>query len=281
MTETMTLRARVSAPLKTVRHALTDAAELRVWLAEFAEVDLPERYEFWGRHTPEGDAPHQRVLHADDSTLRFAWLLDGVDTTVEISLAEEGPDSTIVSLTQSHYSREEQMSGSSIRGVMQTFWCLSLANLVDHLEGRTLSVKADFTSAVMRDEVLIDAPRDQVYDSLIDSEKVTAWFGFPIGIEPWVGGRYSMGGFESGHAAKVIDLEPGSRVSVDWGGGPGITTWELADSDGKTRLTIVQSGFDEQNPPYAGWLGNVSGFAELRRYHELPDWRPIWLDPAA
>jgi uncharacterized protein YndB with AHSA1/START domain len=279
MTESMTLRARVSAPLKSVRHALTDAAELRVWLAEFAEVDLPSRFEFWGRHTPEGDAPRQRVLHADDSTLRFVWPLDGVDTTVEISLAEEGPDSTIVSLTQSHYDREEQMSGSSIRGVMQTFWCLSLANLVDHLEGRALNVKADFTSTVMRDEAIIDAPREQVYQSLIDSEKVSAWFGFPIGIEPWVGGRYSMGGFESGHAAKVVDLEPGSRVAVDWGG-PGVTTWELADSDGKTRLTMVQSGFDEQNPPYAGWLGNVSGFAELRRYHDLADWQPIWVQTA-
>jgi len=279
MTESMTLRARVSAPLKSVRHALTDAAELRVWLAEFAEVDLPRRFEFWGRHTPEGDAPRQRVLHADDSALRFVWPLDGVDTTVEISLAEEGPDSTIVSLTQSHYDREEQMSGSSIRGVLQTFWCLSLANLVDHLEGRPLNVKADFTSTVMRDEAIIDAPREQVYQSLIDSEQVSAWFGFPIGIEPWVGGRYSMGGFESGHAAKVVDLEPGSRVAVDWGG-PGVTTWELADSDGKTRLTMVQSGFDEQKPPYAGWLGNVSGLAELRRYHDLADWQPIWVQTA-
>ncbi|MQY07655.1 SRPBCC family protein [Actinomadura macrotermitis] len=279
MTETMTLRARVSAPLKSVRHALTDAAELRVWLAEFAEADLPGRFEFWGRHTPEGDAPRQRVLHADDSTLRFVWPLDGVDTTVEISLAEEGPDSTIVTLTQSHYDREEQMTGSSIRGVMQTFWCLSLANLVDHLEGRALSAKADFTSPVMRDEAVIDAPREQVYRSLIDSEQVSTWFGFPIDIEPWVGGRYAMGGFESGYAAKIVDLEPGSRVAVDWGG-PGVTTWELADSDGKTRLTIVQSGFDEQNPPYAGWLGNVSGLAELRRYHDLADWQPIWVQTA-
>lgn len=279
MTESMTLRARVSAPLKSVWHALTDTAELRVWLAEFAEVDLPGRFEFWGRHTPEGDAPRQRVLHADDSALRFVWPLDGVDTTVEISVSEEGPDSTVVSLKQSHYDREEQMSGSSIRGVMQTFWCLSLANLVDHLEGRALNVKADFTSPVMRDEAIIDAPREQVYQSLIDSEKVSAWFGYPIGIEPWVGGRYSMGGFESGHAAKVVDLEPGSRVAVDWGG-PGVTTWELADSDGKTRLTMVQSGFDEQNPPYAGWLGNVSGLAELRRYHDLADWQPIWVQPA-
>src|SRR5215468_10849801 len=49
-------RVRAMAPVKEVHHALTDAAALRVWLAEHAEVDLPHRYEFWGRYTPEGDA---------------------------------------------------------------------------------------------------------------------------------------------------------------------------------------------------------------------------------
>jgi uncharacterized protein YndB with AHSA1/START domain len=46
------LRAVVPAPPKVVYEALTDPAALRVWLAEHAEVDLPGRYEFWGRFTP-------------------------------------------------------------------------------------------------------------------------------------------------------------------------------------------------------------------------------------
>ena len=72
MNEPMRLRARVAAPIADVWHALTDPAALRVWLAEHAEVDLPHRYEFWGRYTPEGDAPHQRLIHVDDHTLRFS-----------------------------------------------------------------------------------------------------------------------------------------------------------------------------------------------------------------
>jgi hypothetical protein len=39
----------------------------------------------------------------------------------------------------------------------------------------------------------------------------------------------------------------------------------------------VQSGFDTQQPPYAAWLGTLGGIAELRRFHELPDWHSIWL----
>ncbi|GAA2709385.1 SRPBCC domain-containing protein [Micromonospora olivasterospora] len=278
MTEPMTMRARLAAPVEAVHRALTDPAELRVWLAEHAEVELPDRYAYWGRYTPEGDAPHQRLLHVDDRTLRFAWTLDGVETTTEMALEPEG-DATLLTLRQSHFDFAEAISGSSIRGVLQTFWALSVANLAAMLEGRPLLPRTDFTSADLRGELLIAAPMDKVYESLTDSEQASAWFGYPIGIEPWVGGRYAMGGFESGYAAKVIDLDPGRKMSIDWGP-TGVSTWKLAESDGKTKLTFVQSGFDEQNPPYAAWCGSVSGLAELRRYHEVPDWQPIWLpDP--
>ena len=54
---------------------------LRMWFAEHVEVDRPHRCEFWGRYTPDGDAPNQRPLHVDDHTLRSSWMLDGEDTT--------------------------------------------------------------------------------------------------------------------------------------------------------------------------------------------------------
>ncbi|MEU5786743.1 SRPBCC domain-containing protein [Micromonospora purpureochromogenes] len=276
MSDSLKLGARLAAPVEAVRRALTDPAELRVWFAEHAEVELPRRYEFWGRFTPEGDAPHQRLLHADEDTLRFAWLLDGVETTSEIALTPEGPGSTLLTLTQSHFNFAEALDGSTIRGVLQTWWSLSIANLAAHLEGRPLLPKTDFTSADLRGELLIGAPVERVWQSLTDSAQASAWFGYPIGIEPWVGGRYAMGGFEAGYAAKVVDLEPGHRMSVDWGP-TGISTWELAESDGKTKLTFVQSGFDEGNPPYAAWSGSVAGLSELRRYHEMADWQPIWV----
>ncbi|GAB3815190.1 SRPBCC family protein [Micromonospora zhanjiangensis] len=279
MTEPLVVRVRAEVPIKQVRHALTDPGELREWFAEHAEVELPHRYEFWGRHTPEGDVPHQRLLHADADTLRFTWLLDGVETTSEISLTEEGPESTVIAVTQSHFDMAEAMSGSTIRGVLQTYWCLSLANLVAHVEGHPLVPRVDFTSADLRGEFLIAAPVDRVFTSLTDSEQASRWFGYPIGIEPWVGGRYAMGGFEAGYAAKVVELEPDRKLAVDWGP-VGTQTWELAESGGKTRLTFVQSGFDEQHPPYAAWCGSVAGLAELRRYHEMADWRPMFLADA-
>ncbi|MCW3064029.1 MAG: hypothetical protein JWN32_1201 [Solirubrobacterales bacterium] len=276
MSETMKVSARAAAPIAEVRRAVTDAAVLRIWLAEHAEVDLPHRYEFWGRYTPAGDAPHQRLLDADGHTLRFLWTLDGVDTTVEIALEEETASSTVISVSQTHFDFQEALSGSSIRGVTQTFWALAVANLFDHLEGRELTPKCDFTSSDLRAELLIDASPDAVFHSLTDSEEASAWFGYPIGIEPRVGGRFAMGGLDAPNPAKILDLEPGRRVSVDWGR-PGVQTWELEGSDGKTRLTLVQSGFDAEQPPYGAWTGTVAGVTQLRRFHELPDWQPIWV----
>lgn len=279
MSDPMKLRARVSAPVKEVHQALTDAAALRIWLAEHAEVDLPHRYEFWGRYTPEGDAPHQRLLHVDEHTLRFSWLVGGEETTVEIRLDEESLTSTILSLSQTHFPGwAEAVAETSIRGALYTFWALALANLVDHLEGRELTPKCDFTSLRMREQILIAADREAVFDSLLDPEKFRRWFGANVDIEPYVGGRFAMGGFELDPSpAKILELEPGRKMTMGWEDGL-VASWELEDSDGKTRMTFVQSGFDEKRPPYAGWLGWLSGVAELRRFHELSDWRPIWVE---
>ena len=276
MTEPI-VRVRALAPVKTVRDALTDPDALRAWFAEHVEVDLPHRYEFWGRYTPDGDVPHQTVRYADDRTLRFTWLLDGVETNTGITVDEESADSTVVTVHQDGFNFQEALDMSTVRGVLQTFWSMAMANLVDYVEGREVGPRTDFSGADLRGEVLIDAPAEAVYTSLTDSAQASDWFGFPIGIEPFVGGRFAMGGLDNNpQPAKVIDLEPGRKMSVDWGPG-GVVTWELAESQGRTRLTFVQSGFDTGNPPYAAWTGWLGGLSQLRRFHELPDWRPIWL----
>ncbi len=275
----MILNARVAAPIKDVRHALTDPASLRIWLAENAEVDLPHRYEFWGATTPEGHEPHQRPLHVDDTTVRFSWLLEGEDTTVEFSLREETDETTVLSLSQSHFPGwEAAVTEKSILGTLQTYWCLVIANLIDHLEGRELTPACDFTSPEMREQVTIAASPQAVFDSLVDEEKFATWFGAVAGIEPYVGGRFAMGGFEHNPApAKIIELEPGRSMAIEFPGGM-VSAWELEGSEGRTTLTFVQSGFDAAHPPYGAWMGWLSGIAELRRYHELSDWRPVWLE---
>jgi uncharacterized protein YndB with AHSA1/START domain len=274
---------RIAAPASAVHRALTDPAALRVWLAEHAEVDLPDRYGFWGRLTPDGEAPHQRLLHAGDGSLRFEWELDGVPTTVDIALtAESGPDgdsgSTLLTLTQTDVPGwPELLTEPGDRSLMHTYWALALANLADYAEGREVIARCDFTSAVMRSEILVDADRLAVYASLTEPEQFSRWSGVKVEAELHPGGRWAMGGFEANpEPAHIIDIQPGHSMSIQWG--DMVQSWELADSDGRTRLTFVHSGFDETQPPYDGWLGALAGLVELRRYHEIKNWRPMWVE---
>ncbi|HEY3471108.1 MAG TPA: SRPBCC domain-containing protein [Amycolatopsis sp.] len=271
------LRAVVPAPPKVVYEALTDPAALRVWLTDHAEVDLPGRYEFWGRHTPDGAEPHQRVLHADERTIRLAWTVEGVETISQIELADD-EDGTLVTLSQSDLPSFEDIIAdkAGARGALQTFWSLAIANLADYLSGRELTPKCDFTSTELRASVVIDAAPDEVFDSMIQPARFREWFGANVDIEPRLGGRFAMGGFElDPGGAKFVEFEPGRKATLLFA--DGITdTWELEGSAGKTRLTLVESGFDPDNPPYPGWAGWLGGIAALRRYHELPRWRSIW-----
>jgi uncharacterized protein YndB with AHSA1/START domain len=271
------LTAVLPAAPKVVYEALTDPAALRVWLAEHAEVELPDRYEFWGRYTPDGAAPHQHVLHVDEHTIRFAWTIEGVRTTSEVELAED-PDGTLVTVSQTDLPPFEDVIAdkAGARGALQPFWGLAIANLADYLAGRPLTPKVDFTSTDMRAEVVIDAAPEAVFDSMIKPAHFREWFGANVDIEPWVGGRFAMGGFEvDPGGAKFVEFEPGRKAAILFA--DGITSsWELAGSDGKTRLTLVQSGFDPTNPPYPGWAGWLGGIAALRRYHELPEFTSIW-----
>jgi uncharacterized protein YndB with AHSA1/START domain len=271
------LRAVVPAPPKTVYEALTDPAALRVWLAEHADVELPGKYEFWGRYTPDGAEPHQRVLHVDERTIRFAWTVDGVETTTEI-LLDEDEDGTLVTLSQTDLPSFEDVIAdkAGARGALQTFWSLAIANLADYLSGREMTPKCDFTSTDMRAEVMIDATPEAVFDSMTQSDQFCKWFGANVDIEAYVGGRFAMGGFElDPGGARFVEFEPGRKATLRFA--DGITSsWELEGSDGKTRLTLVQSGFDPTNPPYPGWAGWLGGISALRRYHELPRSRSIW-----
>jgi uncharacterized protein YndB with AHSA1/START domain len=271
------LRAVVPAPPKTVYEALTDPAAMRVWLAEHADVELPGKYEFWGRYTPDGAEPHQRVLHVDDHTIRFAWTVEGVEATVEFELAED-EGGTLVTLSQSDLPSFEDILAdkAGARGALQTFWSLAIANLADYLSGRELTPKCDFTSAELHASLVIDAAPEQVFDSMTQPEQLSKWFGAKIDIEPHVGGRFAMGGFEMDPGGvRFVEFEPGRKATLRFADGL-LASWELEESEGKTRLTSVQSGFDPTNPPYQGWAGWLAGIAELRRYHELPRWRSIW-----
>ncbi|MFD9699515.1 SRPBCC domain-containing protein [Lentzea sp. NPDC059081] len=271
---TGTVRVRTSASPARIFRALTDADDLRTWLAEHAHVDLEGgEYEFWGRYTPEGERGRQKLLEATSSSVRFSWLLFGTEYTVELSV-EERDGETLIAATQSPYPTWGQ--GEDRDEVLQTFWPLVLGNLVELVEGRPVLGLCDFTSPEQRFGFDIAAPPAAIIDALTDPDVFARWFGARMEIEPHVGGRWSMGPLaDEPNPGKVLALDE-EHFALELPGGSLVSSWELKGSEGKTRLTFVQSGFDPADPPYGPWMGWLSGFADLRRMLELPDWRPMW-----
>ncbi|WP_439660956.1 SRPBCC domain-containing protein [Lentzea sp. HUAS TT2] len=268
---TGTIRVRTSAPAARVHQALTTAEELQVWLAEHAVVDQ-DTFEFWGRFTPDGERGRQKLLELTDSSVRFTWLLYGTEYTVELAV-EQRDGETLVAVTQSPYP--EWGVGDDESEVLQTFWPLALGNLVELVEGRPVLGFCDFTSPEQRFEFDIAASPAAIINALTDPDVFARWFGARMEIEPHVGGRWTMGGLEDDpNPGKVIALDEGN-LALEFHGGM-VSSWELKGSEGKTRLTFVQSGFDPASPPYGPWMGWLSGFADLRRMLELPGWRPMW-----
>lgn len=271
MSEQLTVRARVGASVTAVRGALRDADALRVWLAEHAEVDLPHRFSFWGRDIPDGSEPRQRVLHADDDTLRLSWPVLGADTTTELVLAQESEGSTILTVTQSYEPDQAGIAGYPAGLALMMFWSLGIENLVDHLKGREITPRSDFTADVLGAEFHIGAQRDAVFDSVVDPEKFRQWFGLDLKLEPMAGGTWSLQ--PGGPVGRVLEFEPGRLLVLEEE--TGVSRWEFADDGAATRFMF---GFNRDgNPPYPGWMGWLCGISQLRRYHELGEQAPIWL----
>ncbi|WP_020666957.1 SRPBCC family protein [Amycolatopsis nigrescens] len=280
MTELLQLRARLAATPPAVYSALTEATALTTWLAEYADISLPQRrFEFWGRYTPQGARGRQRLLEAErDRLLKFAWTLDGKATTAEIRLAPDGRDGTELTVVQDGAPTLEELMAPTGRrdGLhsLHTFWGLAIAGLAEYVEGRELTPKCDFgpdRAAEIRIEVTVGAPADEVFESLIDPVRIGRWFGWEAEVEPRLGGRMTLGA-----DGRIFEFEPGRKLA--YGDGEMVVRWELAESGGGTRLTFVQSGFepgelDNAAQHEAGWL---AGIAELKRMHELGErWQPL------
>lgn len=273
-TKALTLRSRIAAPVATVYGALIDAPALRTWFAQHSEVDLGRgRYEFWGKHTVQGDRVRQQLARAEpERSIRFNWELDGAkDAVATIELRPVAGDRTELTFHLSKLPGGTDYDGEAVH----TFLSLSLDNLANYVEGRRLSPLFDFSrpaSDTAQVDLTIDAPVRRVYASLISPDQVDRWTGGSATIEPKVGGRYDYG-WDHG-PERILALEPDQVLAHSWScprAPETVVRWELDDDGGRTHLRVVHSGFTD--PALAesfrlGWYGFLHA---LRRLHERGD----------
>jgi len=252
-------RVEIGAPPERVHRALTD--ELERWLADAAAVDLSAgRYDFWGPHVfeaPDRDAGRHPLLgHDPGRLLRFGWRVRGADTEVAIALEPAGAG-TRVEVTQAGVPQRAEGAAS-----IDDLWKVTLENLRRWCERGEAPVRVDFSRLPVgeaRSGITIEAPPEAVFENLVDPARVSEWCGAQAEVEPAVGGRYSFG-WERGGPVEILDLDAPHRLAYTWAYPPEpetVVTWELEGSGGRTRLTIMHTGFGDRNVAdyECGWTG--------------------------
>lgn len=130
-----------------------------------------------------------------------------------------------------------------------------------------MSIQADTTTDRIERSVLIEAPRERVWRALTDAGEFGAWFGANLSGQAFAPGQRVRGpitikGFEHVEFDVVTErIEPQHLFSYRWHPyavdasvdytqeTPTLVTFTLDDAPGNaTRLTVVESGFDNVPP---------------------------------
>ena len=95
---------------------------------------------------------------------------------------------------------------------------------------------------MIRREILLDAPREEVWEALTDPERLEDWFANDVDLDlrPGGGASFRWANGEERHAV-VREVEPGERLAFDWEDGDGEVEFTLADGSDGTLLTVVET----------------------------------------
>lgn len=270
---TLRLQIALDATPQAVYEALTTSEALGTWFAEHAEVSLEEKhYVFWGRYTPDNPDREQGlhvILEAEaNKRLVYSWQVWKSDTTVEFTLHERG-EKTLLAVQHKDI----------VKG-FDDFWFLALENLRRYLDKRPVDRFCDFSAPMLGDvhyDIEIAGSAEAVFRALIQPDQMERWIASKATVDAKVGGIYDYGWTGFG-PMKIVELEPGQKLAVESpeGSESTIMTWTLEESGGKTRLTLVHSGFasDKDNTGiFMGWLNFMNWIRSIVEYGER------WLPP--
>jgi uncharacterized protein YndB with AHSA1/START domain len=94
---------------------------------------------------------------------------------------------------------------------------------------------------MIRKEIVLPAPREDVWEALTEPERLEDWFANDVDLDLRPGGgasfRWSNG--EERHAI-VTEVETERRLAFEWDD-EGEVRFTLEDDAGGTRLTVVES----------------------------------------
>jgi len=266
----------IKASAEKVYSALIEPDALTQWFAEHVDISLDQdRYDFWGRFTPDNPGPeqgrHRLIQVIPERLVEFEWRLRDTDSQVQFEIHRSASGCV---LTMYHRNLPHAMPNQSSIG---DFWSHALEGLRHWLERGRAYELLDYATIKTGDvhvSVDIDVPPSMVFNALTDAVQMERWIGSKATIDPKPGGKID---FDWGMGpVKILEIVPDEKLSYSWRWNnepETITTWTLEGSGGKTRVTISQSGFapDRNNEDYfIGWSKFAARLKTM--LEEGPDW---------
>jgi uncharacterized protein YndB with AHSA1/START domain len=95
---------------------------------------------------------------------------------------------------------------------------------------------------MIRRDIVLDAPREEVWDALTDPDRLAEWFANDVDLDLRPGGGASFR-WSNGEERRAIvrDVEPGERLAFDWEDDAGEVEFTLSDGADGTLLTVVET----------------------------------------
>lgn len=98
---------------------------------------------------------------------------------------------------------------------------------------------------MIRREIVLPAPRDDVWEALTDAERLEDWFAnrVELDLRPGGGASFRWSNGEERHAT-VTEVDPERRLAFVWddeGSSEGTVEFTLDDDADGTRLTVVET----------------------------------------
>ena len=94
---------------------------------------------------------------------------------------------------------------------------------------------------MIRREIILPAPREEVWDALTEPDRLADWFANDVDLDLRPGGgasfRWSNG---ESRTATVTEVDPERRLAFEWDD-EGVVAFTLDDDPDGTRLTVVET----------------------------------------
>ena len=94
---------------------------------------------------------------------------------------------------------------------------------------------------MIRREIVLDAPREEVWEALTDPERLEDWFANDVELDlrPGGGACFRWANGEERHAV-VREVEPGEKLAFEWDD-DGEVEFTLSDDEDGTRLVVTET----------------------------------------